>query len=156
MVAIGEKVPDFDLPINGGGRLSLQDLSGKNAVIYFYPKDNTSGCTTEAKDFSELYGRFKALDTEIVGVSRDSVKSHDNFASKYDLPFPLISDGDETLCNHFGVIQEKKMYGRTFMGVVRSTYLIGKDGKLVKAWPKVRVKGHAQAVLEAVEAHQGQ
>jgi len=151
MVAIGEKVPDFDLPINGGGKLSLQALAGKNAVIYFYPKDNTSGCTTEAKDFRDLYDRFKALNTEVIGVSRDSVKSHDNFVQKLDLPFPLISDGDETLCNHFGVIQEKKMYGRTFMGVVRSTYLIDKEGTLVKAWPKVRVKGHAQAVLEAVE-----
>lgn len=153
MVAVGEKVPDFELPINGGKTLSLEDLKGKKAVIYFYPKDNTSGCTREAEDFRHLYEAFKRKNTEIVGVSRDSVRSHDNFVKKYDLPFPLISDGDETLCNHFGVIQEKSMYGRTYMGIVRSTFLIDEEGKLLEEWRSVRVKGHAEAVLDAVSKH---
>lgn len=153
MVAIGEKVSDFDLPINGGGTLSLNDLAGKKAVIYFYPKDNTSGCTREAEDFRHLHEMFQKYNTAIVGVSRDSVRSHENFIKKYDLPFSLISDGDETLCNAFGVIQEKSMYGRTYMGIVRSTFLIDEEGKLLEEWRKVRVKGHAETVLEAVKSH---
>lgn len=150
MVAIGEKVPDFSLPINGGDTLSLSDLAGKKAVIYFYPKDNTSGCTREAEAFRHHYESFQKYNTAIVGVSRDSVRSHDNFIKKYDLPFPLISDADETLCNIFGVIQEKSMYGRTYMGIVRSTFLIDEDGKLIVEWRKVKVKGHAEAVLDTV------
>ena len=150
MVTIGEKVPDFELPINGGGTLSLKDLSGKNAVIYFYPKDNTSGCTREAEGFRYYYDTFKKHNTEIVGVSRDSVKSHDNFIKKYDLPFSLISDKDEVLCKIFDVIKEKSMYGRTYMGIVRSTFLIDGEGKLITEWQKVKVKGHAENVLDAV------
>lgn len=151
MVAIGEKVPDFELPINGGGQLGLKDLAGNNAIIYFYPKDNTSGCTKEAQAFAEHYQTFKKHKTEIIGVSRDSVRSHDNFVKKYDLPFALISDGDETLCKIFDVIKEKSMYGKTYLGIERSTFLLNAEGVLIQEWRKVKVKGHVEAVLEAVE-----
>jgi len=150
MVAIGENVGAFELPINGGGILSLKSLAGKNVVLYFYPKDNTSGCSKQAASFRDHYADFQNLNTEIVGVSRDSVKSHDNFVKKFELPFPLISDADETLCKMFDVIKEKSMYGKTYLGIERSTFLVDTKGKLVKEWRKVKVNGHVEAVLEAV------
>ena len=127
------------------------DLIGKNVVLYFYPKDNTPGCTQEGEDFRDLYKEFKKLKTEIYGISRDSLKSHEGFKTKYKYPFELISDPDEKLCNLFDVIKEKNMYGKKYMGIERSTFLINKDGKLSAEWRKVKVNGHAIEVLEAVK-----
>lgn len=150
MIEIGKKVPKLQGATGDGNTLRLGDLEGTWVVLYFYPRDNTPGCTTEAGDFRDLYARFKRRGVEVVGVSRDSVKSHANFAAKHELPFPLVSDPDETWCNAFGVIQEKVLYGKRHMGVVRSTFLIGPDGKLKHEWRKVKVPGHAQAVLDTV------
>ena len=152
MVSVGKRVENFTLPATGNQNLSLADFSGRNLVIYFYPKDNTSGCTREGQDFRDLYGQFTKAGADILGVSRDSVKTHENFRNKHQFPFHLLSDGDELLCKQFDVIHEKKMYGRTYMGIERSTFLIGPDGVLKHEWRKVRVPGHAQAVLEALEA----
>lgn len=132
-----------------GGDVQLKDLRGRNVVLYFYPKDATPGCTREGQDFRDLYGRFKRQKTAIFGVSRDSLASHEKFKAKQEFPFDLISDPDEALCRKFDVIQEKSLYGRKFMGVERSTFLIDKDGKLRREWRKVKVKGHADDVLEA-------
>ena len=151
MVSVGKRVENFILPATGDQRLSLSDFKGRNLVIYFYPKDNTSGCTRESEDFRDLYAQFQAAKTDILGVSRDSVKSHENFRNKYQFPFHLLSDSDELLCKQFDVIHEKKMYGRTYMGLVRSTFLIDSKGVLKQEWRKVRVPGHAQAVLEAIQ-----
>ena len=152
MVSVGKRVENFTLPATGNQNLSLADFSGRSLVIYFYPKDNTSGCTREGQDFRDLYGQFTRAGADILGVSRDSVKTHENFKNKHQFPFHLLSDGDEALCKQFDVIHEKKMYGRTYMGIERSTFLIGPDGVLKHEWRKVRVPGHAQAVLEALEA----
>ena len=152
MVSVGKRVENFTLPATGNQNLSLADFSGRSLVIYFYPKDNTSGCTREGQDFRDLYGQFTKAGADILGVSRDSVKTHENFRNKHQFPFHLLSDGDEVLCKQFNVIHEKKMYGRTYMGIERSTFLIGPDGVLKHEWRKVRVPGHAQAVLEALEA----
>ncbi len=149
MVSIGKKVDNFSLPATGGKTLSLDDFKGQNLVIYFYPKDNTSGCTREGREFRDAYATFQTLNTQILGVSRDSVKSHENFCRKQDFPFDLLSDGDEGLCKQFDVIHEKNMYGRKFMGIVRSTFLIDANGILQTEWRKVRVAGHVEAVLEA-------
>ena len=151
MVSEGKRVENFTLPATGNQNLSLNDFKGRNLVIYFYPKDNTSGCTREGEDFRDLYPKFQAAGTEILGVSRDSVKSHENFRKKFEFPFDLLSDSDELLCKQFDVIHEKKMYGRTYMGLVRSTFLIDSNGVLTHEWRKVRVPGHAQAVLEAIQ-----
>lgn len=151
MVSVGKRVENFTLPATGDQNLSLNDFKGRNLVIYFYPKDNTSGCTREGEDFRDLYPQFQAAQTDILGVSRDSVKSHENFRKKFDFPFDLLSDSDELLCKQFDVIHEKKMYGRTYMGLVRSTFLIDPNGVLTHEWRKVRVPGHAQAVLEAIQ-----
>jgi peroxiredoxin Q/BCP len=150
MIEVGNKVPALKGDTGDGGTLKLGDLKGSWVVVYFYPRDNTPGCTTEAGDFRDLYKRFKRLGVEIVGVSRDSVKSHANFAAKQELPFPLVSDPDEIWCKAFDVIHEKMLYGKRHMGVVRSTFLIDPEGKLQHAWRKVKVPGHAQAVLDAV------
>jgi peroxiredoxin Q/BCP len=150
MIEVGNKVPALKGDTGDGGTLKLGDLKGSWVVVYFYPRDNTPGCTTEAGDFRDLYKRFKRLGVEIVGVSRDSVKSHANFAAKHELPFPLVSDPDEIWCKAFDVIHEKMLYGKRHMGVVRSTFLIDPEGKLQHAWRKVKVPGHAQAVLDAV------
>lgn len=145
-------VADFTADATGDKKTRLKDLRGQNVVIYFYPKDNTPGCTTEGRDFRDLHAKFRRLKTVILGVSRDSLASHEKFRSKQEFPFDLISDVDEKLCKKFDVIHEKTLYGRKFMGVVRSTFLIDSQGKLRQEWRKVKVKGHAEAVLEAVKA----
>ena len=151
-IAIGKKVPDWELPATGGGTVRLSTLKGHPVVLYFYPKDNTSGCTLEGENFRDLHARFKKLQTVILGVSRDSVKSHDGFKAKYEFPFELLSDVEEKLCNLFDVIKPKMMYGKEVVGVERSTFLIDADGVLRREWRKVKVDGHAQEVLEAVQA----
>jgi len=150
MIKIGSKVPNLTGTTADGGTLTLADLQGKWLVVYFYPKDNTTGCTREAQDFRDLHPKFKRRGVQVVGVSRDSAKSHANFAAKYALPFPLVADTGETWCKAFDVIREKTLYGRKYMGVVRSTFLINPDGKLAKEWRGVKVPGHAQAVLDAI------
>lgn len=132
--------------------IQLKDLRGQNVVIYFYPKDNTPGCTLEGQDFRDLHARFRRRNTVVLGVSRDSLASHEKFRDKQKFPFDLISDPDEALCQHFDVIHEKTLYGRKFIGVVRSTFLIDSAGKLRNEWRKVKVKGHPAEVLEAVKA----
>jgi peroxiredoxin Q/BCP len=151
MVSVGKRVKNFTLPATGDQDLSLSDFSGRNLVIYFYPKDNTPGCTREGQDFRDLYTQFEEADADIVGVSRDSVKVHGNFRKKHEFPFDLLSDSEEQLCKQFDVIREKKLYGRTYMGIDRSTFLINPEGVLQQEWRKVRVPGHAQAVLDALK-----
>lgn len=152
MVTIGKKVAAFSLPATDEKTLSLSDFKDKNLVIYFYPKDSTPGCTLEGQNFRDLYAQFQDANTEILGVSRDSLKRHENFKSKQEFPFDLLSDEDETLCKQFDVIHEKNMYGRKVMGIVRSTFLIDGKGVLRQEWRKVRVKGHVEEVLEAVKS----
>ncbi|MET4160598.1 peroxiredoxin Q/BCP [Marinobacterium sp. MBR-111] len=149
---IDQAVPDFTANATSDTEVKLSALRGKNVVLYFYPKDSTPGCTTEGQDFRDLYEAFQALDTEIFGVSRDGIKSHENFKAKQSFPFELISDKDETLCQLFDVIKLKKMYGRESLGVERSTFLIDKEGILRQEWRKVKVKGHAAEVMQAVQA----
>lgn len=149
---IGDRIPDLTLPATGERNLSLRKLKGKALVVYFYPKDNTPGCTQEGQDFRDLYPQFVKAGAEIVGVSRDSVRSHENFAAKFEFPFPLISDTDEAACTAFDVIKEKSLYGRKYLGVDRSTFLFDAKGVLRQQWRGVKVKGHAQAVLESVQA----
>ena len=144
----GKKCPAFKGDSTSGLTLSNKDFDGKNLVIYFYPKDSTPGCTTEGQDFRDNYKNFKKLNTEILGVSRDSVKSHENFKLKQSFPFELLSDPDEKMCKSFDVMKMKSMYGREYMGVDRSTFLINKEGKVVKEWRSVKVKGHVDEVLE--------
>lgn len=145
-------VADFTADATRNKKIRLKDLRGQNVVLYFYPKDSTPGCTTEGRDFSELHARFRRRNTVIFGISRDSLASHEKFRDKQGFKFDLISDPDEKLCKKFDVIHEKTLYGRKFMGVVRSTFLIDADGKLRKEWRKLKVKGHAEEVLEAVKA----
>lgn len=152
MVQIGQPIENFELPATGDKTISLQDFRGHTLVLYFYPKDHTPGCTREGQEFRDAYPAFQAAGAAIVGVSRDSVKTHENFRSKQSFPFDLISDTDEILCRRFDVIKEKNMYGRKVMGVERSTFLIDDEGVLRKEWRKVRVPGHVDAVLEAVRA----
>ena len=152
MVSVGKRVKNFNLPATGDQNLSLNDFSGRSLIIYFYPKDNTPGCTREGQEFRDLYPQFKEADADIIGVSRDSVRTHNNYRNKHEFPFHLISDSDELLCNQFDVIKEKKLYGRTYMGIERSTFLIGPDGVLKQEWRKVRVPDHAQTVLDALSA----
>jgi peroxiredoxin Q/BCP len=138
------------LPATGGSELAVQDFRGQALVIYFYPRDNTPGCTKEGQAFRDLHGDFQKAGCAIVGVSRDSLKTHENFSAKHEFPFPLIADTDETLCGIFDVIKEKNMYGRKVMGIERSTFLLDADGRIAQEWRKVKVPGHAEAVLEAV------
>jgi len=152
MLDVGDKIPDFDLPTNGSGNLSNKDLKGKTVVLYFYPRDMTPGCTTEAQDFRDQIKAFEKAGAIIVGVSKDSVKRHDNFVAKQELPFQLISDEEGSLCEDFGVWVEKSMYGKKFMGIQRATFVIDGSGKITHAWPKVKVKGHVDEVLEVVKA----
>jgi peroxiredoxin Q/BCP len=147
-VALERKVPDFSLPATGGKPWTLSALAGRNLVIYFYPRDNTTGCTQEGIDFRDLYAQFKKAKTEVVGVSTDSLASHEKFATKYEFPFLLLSDEAQKACHLFDVIKEKSMYGRKFMGVERSTFLIDAKGVLRREWRKVKVTGHAAEVLE--------
>ena len=145
------KVTDFNLPTSGGGTFKLSDHKGKIVVLYFYPKDSTPGCTTEGIDFAALHDQFIKANAIIVGVSRDSVKSHDNFCAKHGFPFVLISDAEEKLCTQFDVMKMKNMYGKQVRSVERSTFVIGADGKLAHEWRGVKVAGHAQAVLDYVK-----
>ena len=149
-VSLGKAIPDFKGRITNDLIIKLSDYKGQNIVIYFYPKDNTPGCTKEGEDFRDYFEDFKKNNTIIIGVSRDSVASHDKFTCKYNFPFKLISDEDEKVCKLFDVIKEKNMYGRKYMGIERSTFLINHEGTLVNEWRKVRVKGHVEKVLEAL------
>ena len=149
---LGKKVPDFSIPATGETTFRLSDHKGHPVVLYFYPKDNTPGCTTEGEQFRDLYKQFSKLAAAVAGVSRDSIKSHEGFKAKMRFPFPLLSDADEKLCALFDVIKMKNMYGKQVRGIERSTFLIGPDGKLVREWRKVKVDGHAAEVLDAVKA----
>ncbi|MDO9371593.1 MAG: peroxiredoxin [Gammaproteobacteria bacterium] len=151
-VSVGKAVPDFELPATGGKRIALSALKGKNVVLYFYPKDNTPGCTLEGQNFRDASARFARLNTVILGVSRDSVKSHESFKEQEGFSFDLLSDADEKVCKLFDVMQPKMMYGREVVGVQRSTFLIDKSGVLRKEWCKVKVEGHVDEVVEAVQA----
>jgi peroxiredoxin Q/BCP len=149
---IGSKIPKLTLPATGGKDVDLSSFKGKALIVYFYPKDNTPGCTQEGIDFRDLHKDFRKAGAEIVGISRDSVRSHENFAAKYKFPFALLSDGGEAACKAFDTIKEKSLYGRKYMGVDRSTFLFDRDGVLKKAWRGVKVKEHAAEVLAAVKA----
>ncbi|HEY0674949.1 MAG TPA: peroxiredoxin, partial [Immundisolibacter sp.] len=151
---IGAPAPDFSLPATGNRTISLADLRGQAVVLYFYPKDSTPGCTQEGLDFQALAGQFAALRAVILGVSRDSVASHEKFRARQGFTFDLLSDADETACRAYDVIREKNMYGKTVLGIERSTFLIDADGVLREAWRKVKVKDHAAAVLERLKALQ--
>ncbi len=148
-IKTGNKVPGFSLPMTGGGTWSLKDAAGGKLVIYFYPRDMTSGCTRESRDFRDLYGAFRKAGVAVVGVSRDSVASHDKFTARESLPFALLADTDERVCKLFDVIKTKSLYGRKYLGVERSTFLIDATGRLRREWRNVKVPGHAEAVLEA-------
>jgi thioredoxin-dependent peroxiredoxin len=148
----GDMAPEFSLPRNGGGTVSLSDFAGKPVILYFYPKDDTSGCTTEAIDFSALAAEFEKIGASVIGVSPDSVKSHDKFAAKHSLSVVLAADEEHKALEAYGVWKEKSMYGKTYMGVERSTFLIDKSGKIAEAWRKVKVPGHAETVLKAAQA----
>ncbi|QGZ62912.1 peroxiredoxin [Paraburkholderia acidisoli] len=150
-IAVDQPVPDFTAPATGGD-FTLSSLKGTKVVLYFYPKDNTPGCTREGMEFRDLFPKFKKAGATIVGVSRDSVRSHDNFKAKLELPFTLVSDGDEALCALFGVIKMKKMYGKEVRGIERSTFLIDANGVLRQEWRGLKVPGHVEEVLEAVQA----
>ncbi|MES0873354.1 peroxiredoxin [Sinimarinibacterium thermocellulolyticum] len=147
---IGDKIPDLTLPATGGRDIALRSFKGKVLVVYFYPKDNTPGCTQQGQDFRDLYPRFQQAGADIVGISRDSVRSHENFAAKFGFPFALLSDPDEAACRAFDVIREKTLYGRKYLGVDRSTFLFDAKGVLRRVWRGVKVKNHAQAVLDAL------
>lgn len=151
MPEIGDAAPDFTLPRDGGGEISLSALRGQPVVLYFYPKDDTSGCTKEACDFREAMPAFEKHGATVIGMSPDPVKKHDKFKAKYDLPFALASDEDKSTMEAYGVWVEKSMYGRKYMGVERSTFLIDADGKIASVWRKVKVPGHVDAVLKALE-----
>ncbi|MBD9468321.1 peroxiredoxin [Pseudoxanthomonas sp. PXM01] len=154
--ALPKSTLKLPLALSGGETATLADYAGTWLVLYFYPKDSTPGCTTEGLDFNALLPKFKKLNATVLGVSRDSVKSHDNFCAKQGFRFPLVSDADEALCKAFDVIHEKNMYGRKVLGVVRSTFLISPDGRIAQEWRGVKVAGHADAVLDALKAHQAQ
>jgi len=148
----GDPAPDFNLPRDGEGALSLADFKGRKLVLYFYPKDDTSGCTAEAIDFNRLASDFAAAGAAVVGASPDPVKNHDKFRQKYELTFPLLADEAKQTLEAYGVWVEKSMYGRKYMGVERTTFLIGGDGKIAKIWRKVKVPGHADEVLAAAKS----
>ena len=149
---VGSKAPDFSCAADGDRQISLADYAGKKLVIYFYPKDDTPGCTTEAIEFTAQAGAFAAANTEIVGVSADSVEKHEKFKTKHNLGVTLLSDPDQKMLQAYGVWVEKNMYGKKYKGIERATFLVGEDGKILYIWRKVRVKGHVEAVLEKVGA----
>lgn len=151
-LAVGSKAPDFTLPRDGGGEVSLADFTGRKLVLFFYPKADTPGCTREAIAFSGLRGRFRRAGTDLLGVSADSVKAQDAFKKKHALTVGLASDGTHRMLSAYGVWGKKSMYGRTFMGIVRSTFLVGPDGRIARIWSPVKVDGHAEEVLEAAKA----
>jgi peroxiredoxin Q/BCP len=148
--AVGRKAPAFTLPAVPDGRVKLSDYAGKYVVLYFYPRDNTPGCTQEACDYRDSLARLKQDDVVVLGVSTDSVASHEKFRARYELPFPLLADEDHVVAEKYGVWVEKKNYGRTYMGLQRSTFLIGPDGRILAVWPNVKVKGHVDAVMQTL------
>ena len=148
--SINKKLPNFECPATGELNISLKDYVGKKVVLYFYPKDNTPGCTVESKDFRDLHPEFEKENTIILGVSRDNLNSHEKFKKKFNFSFELLSDTEESLCKKFDVIKEKNLYGRKYMGIERSTFLMDEDGKLQAEWRKVKVKNHAKEVLEKI------
>ena len=148
---VGNKIKNFKAEMPGENDFNLSDYSGPHIVIYFYPRDNTPGCTSEGEDFRDNFKIFTKKKTKIFGVSKDSLKSHDGFKEKFNFPFELISDPDEKICKLFDVIKEKSMYGKKYMGIERSTFLIGPDGKLLKEWRKVKVKGHVTEVISSID-----
>jgi peroxiredoxin Q/BCP len=152
MTDIGKKAPAFTLPDADGKKVSLKDFKGQPLVVYFYPKDDTPGCTTEAKDFTALAAKFKKAGAAVIGISKDSVVRHKKFADKHDLKVILLSDEDGEVCEKYGVWVEKSLYGRTYMGIERATFLVDGNGVIRQVWRKVKVKGHAQEVLDAVQA----
>lgn len=149
---VGQKAPNFTAPIQTGDTISLSDFLGKTVILYFYPKDNTSGCTKQAEAFRDLHKDFLDQNVVILGVSKDSVKSHQKFIDKFDLPFDLISNEDTQICQDYGIWKEKSMYGRKYMGVERTTFVIDTEGNIQKIWPKVKVPGHVEEVLEFVKS----
>lgn len=151
MIKEGNKAPAFTLASSEGGKVSLKDFEGQYVVVYFYPRDNTPGCTTEANDFNAALRKLQSRDAVVLGVSKDSIESHCKFADKYKLKFPLLSDPDGKMIEKYGAWGEKNMYGKKSMGIIRSTVLIGPDGRVIKHFPKVRVKGHVDEVLEALD-----
>lgn len=151
-LALNKKVPDFELPATGEQNIRLSALKGKKVIIYFYPKDNTPGCTTEGQDFRDNYNKFQRAGALVLGISRDSIKSHENFKAKQEFPFELLADQEETLCKLFDVIKEKNMYGKKVMGIERSTFLLDEKGVLRQEWRKVKVAGHVEEVLVATKA----
>ena len=153
MVTVGKKVKNFSRQSTGDKTISLKELAGKKVVLYFYPKDSTPGCTTEGQDFRDAKAKFTRQNTVILGVSRDSLKRHENFKNKQAFNFDLLSDEDESLCKQFDVIKLKKLYGREYLGIDRSTFLIGEDGKLLEEWRGVKVKGHVDEVLAACKKY---
>ena len=155
VLEVGAKAPDFSLPDENGQQVSLEEYAGKFLVLYFYPKDSTPGCTIEANDFSGLKSEFDKAGAAILGVSKDSLKRHQNFIAKNDLTIRLLSDQDNDMIERYGLWVEKKMYGKTYMGIERATLLIGPDGKILEAWRKVKVKGHAKAVLDRLLEFEG-
>ena len=152
MLDIGDIAPDFTLPRDGGNLVTLSDLKPKTVVLYFYPKDDTSGCTKEAIGFTEMIAEFETADAFVFGISKDTVTKHEKFIAKHELDIPLLSDADSEVCEQYGTWVEKSMYGKTYKGVERSTVLIDDEGKVAKLWRKVKVPGHVSAVLEAVHA----
>ena len=153
MVTAGKKVKNFSRPATGEKTISLKELAGKKVVLYFYPKDSTPGCTTEGQDFRDAKAKFTRQNTVILGVSRDSMKRHENFKAKQNFNFDLLSDEDETLCKQFDVIKLKKLYGKEYMGIERSTFLISENGVLLEEWRGVKVKGHVDEVLAECKKH---
>lgn len=151
MLKEGDLAPDFNLNDGKGQNIWLHDFKGKNVVLYFYPKDNTSGCTMEACNFRDSFPQFGEINAVIIGVSGDSEKSHQNFASKYDLPFILLSDPEKKVLEQYGVWKEKSMYGKKYMGIERTTFIIGAEGKILKIYPKVKVQGHVEEILQFLQ-----
>ena len=148
---IGDAAPDFTMPTDGNGEVSLSDFKGQSLILYFYPKDDTPGCTKEAQGFTEALEEFNGLNAAIIGVSKDSVAKHDKFKAKYDLSFPLASDEESDVCERYGVWVEKNMYGKKYMGIERATFLIDENGKIAEIWRKVKVPGHVDAVKEVLQ-----
>jgi len=150
-VSLGDSLPDITLPANDAQDIDLGQLEGKKLVLYFYPKDNTSGCTVQGKDFRDAKADFDATNCRILGVSRNTVRQHENFIKKFEFNFDLLADTEETLCNHYGVLKEKSMYGRKYIGIERSTFLYDSQGKLVREWRNVKIPGHVAEVLAAAQ-----
>jgi thioredoxin-dependent peroxiredoxin len=150
-IELNQAIPDFELPATSGINFKLSDYLGKHVILYFYPKDNTPGCTTQGIQFRDSYGEFQSLNTEIFGISRDSIKSHENFKAKFTFPFELLADTEEVACTLFGVMKMKNMYGKQVRGVERSTFVIDKNGQLVQEWRGVKVDGHAESVLHFIK-----